>query len=129
MSITLSCDLYLLDFTMAFNKGYLIDMAPYFDGSYYEHWRIRISIFMTSIDPYLWNIVKNNFISKPKLEWDNHDKKNFSLNIRTMHILQHALSDDIYVKVSKCINAKDILNTLDSIYLSNKCYEHVNESL
>ena len=60
---------------------------------------------------------------------DDRDKKNFSLNIRVMHILQHALSDNVYVKVSKCFNAKDILNTLDSIYLSNKCGEHDDESV
>ena len=110
---------------MAFKEGYSIDVVPYFNGS----WRIRIYIFMTSINSYLWDIVKNCFISKPKLEWDDHDKKNFCLNIRAMHILHHALSDDIYVKVSKCINAKDILNTLDSIYLTNQSCENVDESL
>ena len=114
---------------MAFKEGYSIDTAPYFNGSYYEYQIIRISVFITSIDSYLWNIVKNDFVSKLKLEWDDHDKKNFSLSIRAMHILQHALSDDIYFKVSKCINAKDILNTLDSIYLTNQSCENVNESL
>ena len=104
---------------MAFKESYPIDVTLYFNGSYYVHWRIRISVFMTSIDPYLWNIVKNGFVSKPKLEWDDHDKKNFSLNIKAMHILQHALSDDIYVKVPKCSSAKEILNTLDSIYFTN----------
>lgn len=63
------------------------------------------------------------------MEWDDHDKRIFSLNIRVMHILQRALSDDIYVKASKSSNAKDILNTFDSLYLSYKCCEHVNENL
>ena len=114
---------------MALKEGYPTNVAPYFDGSYYDFWRKRIYIFMTSIDCYLWNVVENGFVLKPKMEWDDHAKKNFSLNIRAMHILQHALSDDIHVKVSKCSNAKDILNTLNLLYLSDNFCKHVDESV
>ena len=53
-------------------------------------------------------------------------QKIFSLNIRAIHILHDALNENDYVKISKCSNAKDILNTIDSIYLTNQSYEIVD---
>ena len=61
----------------------------------------------------------NGFRLKPKVNWDTLDKKLFSLNIRAMQTLRSALSDDIYVKISKCSNAKEIWDTLNALYLAN----------
>jgi len=65
-----------------FKEGYPINMTPYFDGSYYEFWRIRICVFMKSIDFSLWNIVKKIFVSQPKFIWNEDDKNCFALNIK-----------------------------------------------
>ena len=72
-----------------------------------------------------WKMVENGFSRKLKYFWDEHEKKMFSLHIKSMHILQSALNDNDYAKISKCHNAKDILSILDSIYLSNQPCEFV----
>ena len=77
---------------MEFKEGYPTDLTLYFDGSFYDFWRKRICIFMTSIDFNLWNIVENGFV----------------LNIKVMKILHQALHENVYAKISKCLNAMDI---------------------
>ena len=44
-----------------------------------------------------------------------------------MKILHQALHENVYAKISLCSNAKDILNTLDSIYLTNESCEFVDD--
>ena len=79
-----------------FKEGYPIELAPYFDGSQYEFWRRKIYFYISSIDSYLWDVVENGFVLKPKCDWDEHDRKKFSLNIKAMHILHHALHENVY---------------------------------
>ena len=74
-------------------------------------------------------LYKKAFVSKLKSIWSEDDKNNFVLNIKAVKILHQALHENVYAKISKCSDANDILNTLDSIYLTNQFCENVDESL
>ena len=111
---------------MALKKCYPANVAPYFGGSYYDFLIKKIYIFLQYIDFNLWYIVEKWFVSKSKSIWSEDDKNNFILNIKTVKILHQALHENVYEKISKCSNAKDILNILDSIYLTNQSCEFVD---
>ena len=71
----------------------------------------------------MWNVFINIFDFKPRKDWTEKEMKMFSLNIRAMKILYSALTENDFVKIKCCSNAKDIWDTLDSIYTSNKYVE------
>ena len=58
-----------------------------------------MKIFLQSIDFDLWYIVKNGYASKPRLEWDENDMHNFSLNIRAMKLLYHVLENNVLYNI------------------------------
>ena len=57
----------------------------------------------------------------PRTNWNEVHLHLFSSNLRAMHILRSSLCDDVYAKISSCLNAHDIWNSLNSIYGSNNC--------
>ncbi|XP_058002298.1 uncharacterized protein LOC131179464 [Hevea brasiliensis] len=88
--------------------------------------------FLKSEGVDLWDKIENDLfipievadgehVPKTKGEWSEHDKYMFSFNIRAMHMLKISLNDFYYAKNSKCSNAKDIWDSLDSMYNSNHC--------
>ncbi|KAI9107419.1 hypothetical protein K1719_021456 [Acacia pycnantha] len=79
--------------------------------------------FIKATDFDMWNVFTNVFDFKPIKDWTEKEKKMFSLNIRGMKILYSALIENDFEKIKFCSSAKDIWDTLDSIYASNEYVE------
>ena len=84
---------------LPFGECASINIPPLFCGVNYQFWKLRMKIFVESIDKGIWDAVKNGpFV--PMLE--NHkmiSKKPF-------------LSSDEFFKVSQCELAKEMWDTL-----------------
>jgi len=109
------------------NEGQSSSRPPYFDGSNYGYWKIRMMIYLKSIDYKLWfNVIKGpNILTKkvndkdvPKLEdeCDEDELKKLAFNARTMNYLYCALSCDEFNRVSMCSSAKEIWDILEVTY-------------
>ncbi|KAI9085424.1 hypothetical protein K1719_032585 [Acacia pycnantha] len=79
--------------------------------------------FIKATDFDMWNGFINVFDFKLRKDLTEKEKKMFSLNIRAMKILYSALTENDFEKIKFCSSAKDIWDTLDSIYASNKYVE------
>ena len=118
-----------------FQEDYSIHTPPLLNDHIYIHWKCRMKVFLQSIDFDLWYIVKNGYASKPRLEWDESDMHNFSLNIRAMKLLYHALENNVlYNMISSCTSAYDIWlcwenahNAANQIFEENNIDEVVEE--
>ena len=108
-------------------EGESTSRPPYFDGSNYGYWKIRMKIYLQSIDYSLWlNVVKGPYVPMknvnntkvPKLEdeFDEYDMKKCSLNARAIHYLYCALSNDEFNRVLMCSSASEIWKTLELIH-------------
>ena len=60
-----------------------------FNGMDYTYWKTQMRVFLLSLNFDLWNIVELGFQtpSKPMNEWNDFEKKLFSLNAKAMNIL------------------------------------------
>ena len=47
-------------------------------------------------------------VSKPKQEWDQHDRRNFQLNARVVYTLQCVIDKNEYNRISQYKSAKEI---------------------
>ena len=81
-------------------EGHSINIPPLFDGTNYQFWSTRMSIFMRSCDYHIWDVVVNgSFVSMRKIrasgeqvpkqrsEWTNGEVKKIEINFKAINIL------------------------------------------
>jgi len=105
-----------------FNEGYTLNKPPMIIDHRFEHWKIRMKIYLQSIDIDLWKIISNKFISKQRSQWKEEDKHNFHLNARTMKILYCAIDESYFDKIISCSSANELWLALEQMH-SNQTYE------
>ena len=60
--------------------------APYFDGSNYAHWKIRMTIFIKAMSPNLWRIVDAGFATPiDPLHPTQREEQNLHLNAQALN--------------------------------------------
>ena len=110
----------------------LYGLKPYFDGDDFAFWRIKMQCYLDSDTIDAWDCIEEEWkpptkwingkqLKIPRANWNEVHLHLFSSNLRAMPILRSSLCDDAYAKLSSCLNAHDIWNSLDSIYSSNNC--------
>ena len=54
------------------DRSHSLNAPPYFDGSNYDFWKVRMHAFLCAIDETIWNFVENGWAkpTTPKVEWD-----------------------------------------------------------
>ena len=85
-----------------FQEGFSVFRPPLFNGLDYTYWKTRMRIFLISMDFELWNLVENGFSksSLPMIDWNDLEKKAFSLNAKAMNALFCALDKNALKRVS-----------------------------
>ena len=85
-------------------EGHLITRPPMFNGIDYTYWKTRMRIFLISMDLKLWNLMENGFqkSSLPMNNWNELEKKTFSLNAKAMNALFYALEKNKFNLISTC---------------------------
>ena len=97
-------------------EGFDISKPPFLNAINFKFWKARMKLYIQSLNIDLWDIVVDGFMSKSRKEWNEHDKRLFSLNIKAMHIFYSALNEHDYARIKCCSNAKDIWDTLHNLY-------------
>jgi hypothetical protein len=100
---------------------------PYFDGSNYGTWKLKVKIFIQSQDRLLWRTivkgfnypnkkVEGNDILKDEDEFDFEEAKLFDFNVRAMNLIYCAINDEEFNRVSVYESAKEIWDRLEVTY-------------
>jgi len=109
---------------LPFGEGASINRPPLFCGVNYQFWKVRMKIFVESIDKGIWNAIKNGpfipmvedekFISKkPWSQWTEQESKKAQYDCIAKNIITFALSSDEFFRVSQCESAKEMWDTLE----------------
>jgi hypothetical protein len=110
-------------------EGYSTNRPPLFDGTNYNYWKIRMTIFIQSIDCNVWEVIEfgpykltkvikidgksDQIIPKLREEYDENDKRKLSLNARAKNILYCALDRNEFNRISTCDSAHEIWHALE----------------
>ena len=109
-------------------EGNSATRPPLFNGNNYGYWKVRMIIFLQSMDYELWEIIEKGpyipmkketegtLVAKNKSEWDESDKKRITLNAKAINILFCALSMEEFNRIRTCKTAKDIWYTLEVVH-------------
>ena len=106
-----------------FAEGASINRPPLFTGENYAFWKVRMQIFMESIDSEIWEtvtngpllpivVIKNLQESKPREQWNADDRRRSQQDVRARNIISSALTVDEFYRISTCKTAQEMWETL-----------------
>jgi len=90
-----------------------------FNGMNYAFWKIRMQIFMESIDALIWEavvhgpyvpmqVVKDEEVVKPTSEWNETEGRKAQHDLVSKNIITSALTMDEFFRISQCKSAKEM---------------------
>ncbi|XP_068498204.1 MAR-binding filament-like protein 1 [Phaseolus vulgaris] len=108
---------------MPFVEG-AINRPPMFGGVNYAFWKIRMKIFMESIDmgirdavvsgPFIpMQVVKDEIVKKPWSDWSESERKKAQYDSLAKNVITSALNMDEFFRVSQCNSVKEMWEVLE----------------
>ena len=110
----------LIPFEM--DRSQSLNAPPYFDGSNYAFWKVRIRAFLCSIDETVWDAVDVGW-TRPKAiksTWDKVALVATNANSKALNAIFCGVSLDEFHKISHDIIAKEALQILETMYEGTK---------
>ena len=109
---------------LPFGEGASINRPPLFCGLNYQFWKVRMKIFVESLDKGIWDAIENgpfvpkfekdgSSIEKPWSQWTDSESKKAKFDCIAKNIITSALNSDEFFKVSQCKSAKEMWDTLE----------------
>ena len=109
---------------MLFGEGSSVSRPPMFNGINYASWKIRMKIFMESIDSFIWEVVvhgpyvpmqvvKDKEVVKPRSEWNEVERKKAQYDFVAKNIITSSLTMDEFFRISQCSSAKKMWEVLE----------------
>ena len=104
----------------SFAEGASINRPPLFTGENYAFWKVRMQIFIESIDCEIWDVIASgspiptNDLQEPKPrdKWTIEEKKRIQNDVKARNIIASALTVDEFYRVSVCKTAQEMWEVL-----------------
>ena len=109
---------------LPFGEGASINRPPLFCGLNYHFWKVRMKIFVESLDKGIWDAIENDHfipkfekdgssIEKTWSQWTDAENKKTKFDCIAKNIISSALNSDEFFKVSQCASTKKMWDTLE----------------
>ena len=106
-----------------FSMGVSIDRLPLFTGENYPFWKVRMQIFLESINRGIWDAILNgpfvptitvNNLQEPKLfsQWTAEENSRAKYDVRARNIISSSLTLDEFYRISVCTSAQEMWEIL-----------------
>ena len=104
------------------DRGQSLIIPPLFDGTNYAYWKVRMRVFMQSLDKKVWQAIEIGQ-TKPKeapTDWDEAKIKAANFNSRALNVLFSAVTNKEFKKISFTETAQEAWTILQTTYKSTK---------
>ena len=91
------------------DRGHTLIIPHLFDGINYAYWKVRMRVFLQSLDEKVWQAVEIGQ-TKPKevsADWDEAKIKAANFNNRALNALFSAVANEGFKKISSTETAKE----------------------
>ena len=84
-------------------------IPPLFDGSNYAYWKVRLGVFLQSLDEKVWRAVEIGWTKPTEVpaDWDDVKIKAANFNNRALNALFSAIINEEFKKISSTKTAKE----------------------
>jgi len=106
--------------------GQSLIIPPLFDDTNYAYWKVRMRVFLQSLDEKVWLVVEVYWKKheKPPATWDDTKIKAANLNSRPLNALFSAMTNQEFKKISSTDNAKEAWTILQNTYEGTKAIKN-----
>ena len=104
------------------DRSQSLNIPPYFDGSNYAFWKVRMRAFLCSIDDTIWDAVEVGW-TRPKTAKSTQDKTALAVanaNSKALNAIFYGVSLDEFHKISHITIAKEAWEILETTYEGTK---------
>ena len=104
------------------DRSQSLNAPPYFDGSNYAFWKVRMRDFLCSIDDSVWDVVQIGW-ARPEAAKSTWVKVAFMVanaNSKALNAIFYGVSPDEFHKISHVIIAKETWQILEMTYEGTK---------
>ena len=102
------------------DRSQSLNASPYFDGSNYAFWKVRIRAFLCSINESVWDAVNIGWTKAAKSEWDKAALAVANTNSKTLNVIFCDVSPNEFHRISYVTIAKEAWQILETIYEGTK---------
>ena len=101
-----------------FAEGASINRPPLFTGENYPFWKVRMQIFLESVDRRIWDAVVNgnvvNDVQEPNpfSQWTTDENRRAQYDVKARNIISSALTLDEFYRISVCTSAQEMWEIL-----------------
>ena len=99
-----------------------LNVPPYFDGNNYAFWKVRMRVFLCSIDDTVWDVIKV-WWTRPeaaKSTWDKAALAAANANSKALNVIFCGVSLDEFHRISHITVAKEAWEILETTYEGTK---------
>ena len=95
-----------------------LNAPPYFDGSNYAFWKVRMRAFLCSIDEAVWDAVEIGWTKHEaaKSTWDKAALATSNANSKALNTIFFGVSSDEFHRISHITVAKEAWQILETTY-------------
>ena len=104
------------------DRGQSLIIPPLFDGTNNAYWKVRMRVFMQSLDKKVWQAIEIGQ-TKPKealTDWDEAKIKAANFNSRALNALFSAVANKEFKKISSTETAQEAWTILQITYKGTK---------
>ena len=104
------------------DRSQSLNVPPYFDGSNYAFWKVRMRAFLCSIDDTVWDVIEVGWIrlKVAKSTWDKAALVAVNANSKALNAIFCGVSPDEFHRISHITIAKEAWEILETIYEGTK---------
>ena len=104
------------------DRSQSLNAPPYFDGSNYAFWKVRMRAFLCSIDESVWDAIDIGW-TRPeaaKSTWDEAALAVSNANNKALNTIFYGVSPDEFHRISHITVAKEVWEILETTYEGTK---------
>ena len=104
------------------DRSQSLNAPPYFDGSNYAFWKVRMRAFLCSIDEAIWDAVEIGWtrLEVAKSTWDKATLVASKANSKALNAIFCGVSPDEYHRISHITITKEAWQILETAYEGTK---------
>ena len=104
------------------DRSQSLNAPPYFDGTNYAFWKVRMRAFLCSIDESVWDAVDIGWtrLEAAKSEWDKATLAAANANSKALNAIFCGVSPDEFHRISHVTIAKEVGKILETTYEGTK---------
>ena len=108
------------------DRSQSFNAPPFFDGSNYTVWKVRMRAFLCAIHEAVWDTVENGYVgpTTAKSKWDKAAFTLANANSKAINAIFFGVSIDEFHRVSRVKNAKKAWTILETTYKGTKKVKH-----